>query len=154
MTRRAHKATRSPVERWPLSSNVSIMGVTHLWDVRVFIYITRIFSFVTHSQVLQPAGRSRSFKNLVVSDGFESNASGRRAYRIGVDCSLWYQQVQTTKGHNKGENPLLRGLFFKVTALAQLPLVPVFVFDGRNRPKTKRGRCVSRFIQTCGFLSS
>ena len=77
-----------------------------------------------------------------MSEGFESNASGRRGYRLGIDCSLWYQQVAKAGGNDKGENPLVRGLFFKINALAQLPVIPLFVFDGRDRPKEKRGRYV------------
>ena len=43
-------------------------------------------------------------------DGFESNSSGKRAYRVGIDASLWYKHAAYSKG---GENPELRLLFFR-----------------------------------------
>ncbi|KAH8119353.1 hypothetical protein DFH11DRAFT_440862 [Phellopilus nigrolimitatus] len=94
------------------------MGVSGLWDI------------------LAPAGKSRSLAHLAVVDGFESNNSKRRAYRVGIDASIWYKHATYSK---EGENPELRLLFFRVKELAKLPLLPLFVFDGRNRPKTKRG---------------
>ncbi|KAF8170205.1 hypothetical protein K438DRAFT_1982730 [Mycena galopus ATCC 62051] len=42
-------------------------------------------------------------------------------------------------GPELGDNPALRTLFFRLCTLAQWPLIPLFVFDGRNRPKVKRG---------------
>lgn len=56
--------------------------------------------------------------------------------RVGIDASLWYQHAQFAKG---GENPELRLLFFRVLNLLELPIIPLFVFDGRERPKMKRG---------------
>ncbi|KZT19716.1 PIN domain-like protein, partial [Neolentinus lepideus HHB14362 ss-1] len=94
------------------------MGVQGLWEV------------------LQPAGQSRSLRHLAVVDGLEKNASEKRAYRIGVDASLWFQHSYSSKG---GENPQLRLLFFRLARLSELPLIPLFVFDGRERPKVKRG---------------
>lgn len=42
--------------------------------------------------------------------------------------------------HSKGgENPELRLLFFRLCSLARLPFLPLFVFDGDQRPKVKRG---------------
>ncbi|PCH43505.1 hypothetical protein WOLCODRAFT_144540 [Wolfiporia cocos MD-104 SS10] len=86
--------------------------------------------------ILSKAGQSRSLAYLAVVDGFEKNESGRRAYRIGIDASLWYQHAEYSKG---GANPEIRTLFFRLRSLAELPLIPLFVFDGRERPKTKRG---------------
>ncbi|KAL5485173.1 hypothetical protein ACEPAI_7815 [Sanghuangporus weigelae] len=62
--------------------------------------------------ILAPAGRSRSLAKLTI-DAFETYSKG-------------------------GENPELRLLFFR--SLIRLPLLPLFVFDGRwDRPKMKRG---------------
>ncbi|KAI0063521.1 hypothetical protein BV25DRAFT_1837513 [Artomyces pyxidatus] len=100
------------------------MGVSGLWDLS------------SHPQILHPAGQSRSLDHLAVVDGFESNKSGKRAYRVGIDASLWYAHAVFSKG---GENPELRMLFFRLRNLAELPVLPLFVFDGRERPQVKRG---------------
>ncbi|KAH7919230.1 hypothetical protein BV22DRAFT_1133985 [Leucogyrophana mollusca] len=94
------------------------MGVRGLWDI------------------INKAGQSRSLANLVVIDGFEKNTSGRRAFRVGIDASIWYHRASFSKG---GENPELRLLFFRLRSLAELPLLLLFIFDGRERPKVKRG---------------
>ncbi|KIJ67586.1 hypothetical protein HYDPIDRAFT_26013 [Hydnomerulius pinastri MD-312] len=94
------------------------MGVQGLWEV------------------VNKAGQSRSLANLAVIEGFERNNSGKRALRVGVDASIWYQHASFSRG---GENPELRLLFFRLRSLAELPLLPLFVFDGRERPKMKRG---------------
>ncbi|TDL24180.1 PIN domain-like protein [Rickenella mellea] len=94
------------------------MGVLGLWDI------------------ITLSGQSRSLTHLAVVDGFDSNASSKRAYRVGIDASIWYKHAAFSKG---GENPELRLLFFRAVKLAELPLLPLFVFDGRERPKVKRG---------------
>ncbi|KAG2036965.1 PIN domain-like protein, partial [Suillus americanus] len=94
------------------------MGVQGLWEV------------------VNKAGQSRSLSNLAVKEGFEKNHSGIRAFRIGIDASIWYQHCVHSKG---GENPELRLLFFRLCSLARLPFLPLFVFDGDGRPKIKRG---------------
>ena len=54
-------------------------------------------------------------------------------------------QAQTTINHSKGpgtqmgENPVLRVLFFRLCRLLALPIIPIFVFDGTDRPAEKRG---------------
>ncbi|CAA7259251.1 unnamed protein product [Cyclocybe aegerita] len=93
------------------------MGVPGLWDV------------------LNKVGKSTSLAHLAVVEGFESNRSGRRAYRIGIDVSIWFHHASFSK---EGENCRLRNLFFRLKFLASLPLIPLFVFDGRQRPKVKR----------------
>ena len=43
------------------------------------------------------------------------------------------------RGTRAGENPALRILFYRLCRLLTLPIIPVFVFDGPDRPKVKRG---------------
>ena len=38
-----------------------------------------------------------------------------------------------------GENPELRVLFYRLSNLLKMSVIPVFVFDGPNRPSIKRG---------------
>ncbi|THH33505.1 hypothetical protein EUX98_g629 [Antrodiella citrinella] len=94
------------------------MGVQGLWEV------------------IGPAGKSRSLANLAVVEGFEGNASGRRAFKLGIDASLWYQHASACKG---GVNPEIRLLYFRLLNLMELPILPLFMFDGRERPRVKRG---------------
>lgn len=88
-------------------------------------------------KVLQEAGHSRSFANLAVVDGFERNISGRRAHRVGIDASIWFFHAENST--DAGNNPELRLLFFRLCKISRLPILPLFVFDGRMRPKVKRG---------------
>ncbi|KAF8972940.1 PIN domain-like protein [Flammula alnicola] len=100
------------------------MGVPGLWDV------------------LNKVGKSTSMAKLAAIDGFEQNVRKvkiiclRRAYRIGIDVSIWFHHAYYSK---EGENPELRGLFFRLAALAKMSIIPLFVFDGRQRPSIKRG---------------
>lgn len=48
----------------------------------------------------------------------------RRGYRIGIDVSIWFHHAAFSKG---GENPELRGLFFKLVFLGVSKL-PDFLF--------------------------
>jgi Holliday junction resolvase YEN1 len=57
-------------------------------------------------------------------------------------CSIWFTQAQFSfrTGHAQaGENPELRSLFYKLASLLKLPIMPIFVFDGPDRPSVKRG---------------
>ncbi|KAK5044856.1 hypothetical protein LTR84_010394 [Exophiala bonariae] len=66
----------------------------------------------------------------------------RRPYRIAIDAAIWNFQNQAGQG---GKNPALRTLFYRLLKLLALPIQPVFVFDGKNKPLTKRGKTVSRY---------
>jgi Holliday junction resolvase YEN1 len=87
------------------------------------------------SQILNKAGQSVSIAHLAVVQGFEQNHSGRfvsaqslkrhinqcpsnrRAYRIGIDVSIWFHHAVFSKG---GENPELRNLFFRLLFLGEI----------------------------------
>jgi Holliday junction resolvase YEN1 len=87
---------------------------------------------------------------VAIKEGFEKNSSGRRAYRIGIDASLWITHSmhmemtgKNAKKHGEqkdfGTNSTLRTLLWKVARLLRLPVILLFVLDGRQRPKVKRG---------------
>ncbi|GLB37248.1 putative xeroderma pigmentosum G N-region [Lyophyllum shimeji] len=94
------------------------MGVSGLWEF------------------VKDTGEYRALAHLAVVEGFEKNKSSKRAYRIGIDVSIWYKHAMYSK---EGENPQLRLMFFRLRQLSELPILPLFVFDGRQRPKVKRG---------------
>lgn len=70
-------------------------------------------------------------------DGFVANPEGKRGFRIGIDASIWFFHAAYGR---EGENPELRTLFFRCCRLLQMPLLPLFVFDGPKRPSIKRGK--------------
>ncbi|RMJ24525.1 XPG I-region [Aspergillus sp. HF37] len=63
-----------------------------------------------------------------------------RPIRIAVDISIWLFQVQAGKG---GTNPELRTLFYRLLKFLALPVHPLFVYDGKEKPPFKRGKAVS-----------
>ncbi|KAJ5404653.1 hypothetical protein N7465_005937 [Penicillium sp. CMV-2018d] len=63
-----------------------------------------------------------------------------RPIRIAVDISIWLFQVQAGRG---GRNPELRTLFYRLLKLLALPVHPLFVYDGRQKPAFKRGKAIS-----------
>jgi holliday junction resolvase GEN1/YEN1 len=72
-------------------------------------------------------------------------------------------KVRLGLGTQAGENPALRVLFYRLCRILTLPIVPIFVFDGPDRPKLKRGINVKttkphwlstplkKFIEAFGF---
>jgi holliday junction resolvase YEN1 len=77
-------------------------------------------------------------------------------------------QAQTAINYLKGlgtqieENPILQVLFFRLCCLLTLPVIPIFVFDGPDRPVEKQGIRVEKqphwlterfeaFIEAFGF---
>ena len=91
-------------------------------------------------QEIKETGLTKTLYNIAVAEGFEQNPGNRRAYRVGIDISIWFFQINITPG---GENPALRTFFFRLSRLLSIPVLPVFVYDGPNRPKFKRNNKVS-----------
>jgi Holliday junction resolvase YEN1 len=72
-----------------------------------------------------------------------SSSSSQHTLRIGIDISSWLFHAQKSIG---GYNPQLRLLFYRLCRLLAVPDVhPVFVFDGPQRPKEKRGKVVQKY---------
>lgn len=63
-----------------------------------------------------------------------------RPIRVAVDISIWLFQIQAGRG---GTNPELRTLFYRLLKVLALPVHPLFVYDGREKPPFKRGKAVS-----------
>ncbi|KAL3466160.1 hypothetical protein BJX64DRAFT_22949 [Aspergillus heterothallicus] len=63
-----------------------------------------------------------------------------RPIRVAVDISIWLFQVQAGRG---GKNPELRTLFYRLLKILALPIHPLFIYDGKNKPPFKRGKAVS-----------
>ncbi|KAF8415409.1 PIN domain-like protein [Terfezia claveryi] len=57
--------------------------------------------------------------------------------RIAIDVSIWSFQAQAAQG---GTNPALRTLYYRLSRLLTLPILPIFIFDGPARPQFKRHR--------------
>ncbi|BEI85866.1 hypothetical protein CcaverHIS002_0601530 [Cutaneotrichosporon cavernicola] len=98
------------------------MGVPGLWDL------------------VRPAA-VRTSLHALSRDAFLANKNGLRALTIGVDASIWIFHAQTNRN---GANAFLRTIFYKIAALLQHPVLPVFVFDGPKKPSMKRGHRVMR----------
>ena len=60
-----------------------------------------------------------------------------RPLRLAIDIAIWQFQVQAARG---GANPAIRTLFYRLVRLLSLPIRPVFVFDGPNKPIFKRNK--------------
>lgn len=66
--------------------------------------------------------------------------SPHRALRLGIDASLWmFHTIKFRQLENTGAEPELRTLLYRLSNLFSLPILPVFVFDGPERPRSKRG---------------
>lgn len=59
-----------------------------------------------------------------------------------MDAPIWcfHASKQTTQA---GSHPGLRTLYYKILKLLQNPITPLFVFDGPDKPKFKRGKRVT-----------
>nr|GAT49008.1 predicted protein [Mycena chlorophos] len=98
------------------SSTLTTMGIPGLW------------------KTLEPVAQQISLPSYAVSTGFSGNANGKRALLLGIDASPLMYRAEATPG-----SPITR-LYAWVERFAGTPIVPVFVFDGDDRPGWKNGR--------------
>ncbi|KDN37084.1 hypothetical protein RSAG8_10359, partial [Rhizoctonia solani AG-8 WAC10335] len=96
------------------------MGVPGLWDI------------------IRHTGKSEALTQLALG-GFRRDQTPR-ALRIGIDASIWFFHAAYGR---EGENPELRTLFFRLARLANYTFCPLFVFDGPQRPRNKRGKTIN-----------
>lgn len=80
------------------------MGIKGLWQVSEKHFFST-FEFAQDSfQHLPETAKDESLMELAVKRGFEANLQGLRAYRIGIDVSLWFFHAQKVAGQtNNGE---------------------------------------------------
>ncbi|KAF8199328.1 PIN domain-like protein [Mycena galopus ATCC 62051] len=81
-----------------------------------------------------------SLPNLAVGTGFIGNATALRGFRLGIDASGWMYRACCLHGNT--ESPELVALFSRCSRLFRLPFIPIFVFDGPERPRVKRGKVI------------
>ncbi|KAF8188688.1 PIN domain-like protein [Pholiota molesta] len=104
------------------------MGIRGLWNV------------------ISAASQKRMLTQIAVSEGFDQQRRQERCLILGIDASIWMNQAQKAVGRGTGtragENSAVRVLFYRLCRLLTLPIIPVFVFDGPDRPSKKRGKRV------------
>ncbi|KAF8969668.1 PIN domain-like protein [Flammula alnicola] len=96
-------------------------------------------------QALSAASQTRTLTQIAVTEGFERKRHLEQCLYVGIDSSIWMNEAQLAinvrpgRGTRAGENPAVRVLFYRLCRLLTLPIIPIFVFDGPDRPKVKRG---------------
>ncbi|KAF9033440.1 PIN domain-like protein [Hymenopellis radicata] len=94
--------------------------------------------------ILDKHAESTTLLEAALSLGFTPNAGGQRALRLGVDASIWLRQALASKYnvYRGGSKEVLRSLYRHCGRLFQLPIIPLFIFDGPDRAPMKRDRAV------------
>ncbi|KAL4860416.1 hypothetical protein BDV12DRAFT_205089 [Aspergillus spectabilis] len=69
-----------------------------------------------------------------------------RPIRIAIDIPIWLVQMKASCG---GKNPELRALFYRLLRILELPIHPLFVFDGTDKPPFKRGKAIQGQSYEC-----
>ncbi|WFD04742.1 hypothetical protein MVES1_000066 [Malassezia vespertilionis] len=99
-------------------------------------------------QELAGAAINRTLAEIAWDAWSKERVQDRQFLRLGIDASLWLFHARKSRG---GKNPALRALFFRLARLLALPITPVFVLDGKERPRIKRDTLVhtgAHVIQT------
>ncbi|KAL1746854.1 PIN domain-like protein [Schizophyllum fasciatum] len=115
-------------------------------------------------KIIEPIRTSRTHAELCVHEGYL--AQPHRALVIGVDAeglvSAVKAKLQVARHVQTGRNAALKTLFYILCHFGRIPATLVFVFDGPNKPKFKRGKKVvhhelllidffKQFIDAFGF---
>ncbi|KAF9541910.1 PIN domain-like protein [Agrocybe pediades] len=109
---------------------------------------------------------------IATREGYMEKRHNTGTVNVGVDASTWFYAAQGafSSAHRRnahaqvGANPELRCLVYRLAWLSRSGVNAVFVFDGPNRPKMKRGKAVRAmphwlteafqdFISAYGFYS-
>ncbi|KIK80484.1 hypothetical protein PAXRUDRAFT_115651, partial [Paxillus rubicundulus Ve08.2h10] len=99
-------------------------------------------------QIISPACEIQPLREFAVVEGFRRGAelgSEPVLMRIGVDGSMWMHEACAVFQHNHagaGPSPELQMLFYCLAGLHKAACHAHFVFDGKDRPATKRGKRV------------
>ncbi|KAF4619278.1 hypothetical protein D9613_004727 [Agrocybe pediades] len=95
----------------------------------------------------EDASRVVSLVELATREGHQANRHGTGAITLAVDARSWMCAAQAIfisllRPDADHENVELRGLFYRLAWLSRSGVNAVFVFDGPDRLKIKRGRPV------------
>src|SRR5579862_7645789 len=64
--------------------------------------------------------------------------------RLAIDASVWSFQIQNGQA---GSHPALRTFYYRLCRLLQANVLPVFVFNGPDKPPFKRNQRTSGYIR-------
>lgn len=68
----------------------------------------------------------------------------RSSFRIGREPRIAFTFLSSVENLSLTRNMIVGSWPTGVANLARLPFLPIFVFDGRNRPKMKRGSKIGK----------
>ncbi|KAJ6533689.1 PIN domain-like protein [Mycena capillaripes] len=122
-----------------LSSSRTLDLVVMLDHFETLLYLTTM-GIDGLWKALEAVEQKVSLHNLAVGTGFIANTTGARGFRVGIDASGW--MYRACNRHGITESPQLVALFARCSRLFRLPFIPIFVFDGPERPDIKRGKVI------------
>ncbi|KAL0570925.1 hypothetical protein V5O48_011040 [Marasmius crinis-equi] len=106
-----------------------------------------------------------TLKELAVEEGFRKNHRKQRCLTLGVDANNMLDTIQAASQKRVHSVSAAESFFTLLCKLLQTPTALIFVFDGPNRPRFKRGvevktrgssfyRLAKVMIGTFGFYSA
>ncbi|KAK7034094.1 PIN domain-like protein [Favolaschia claudopus] len=113
------------------SSLTTTMGIIGFWPL-------------IETQRIKAAEETHNYLQFTVEECFRNGVQERPPLVMGI-ASIWdFQATATSKfgTTQAGPNPALRTLYYKLAALLDWPILPLFIVDGPERPDIKRGRRV------------
>ncbi|KAH6876920.1 PIN domain-like protein, partial [Coprinopsis sp. MPI-PUGE-AT-0042] len=91
-------------------------------------------------QTIRPCGTVKSLAEISISNMARAGGDGSPGFRLGIDASLWLAHMQYSKASKgTGKDITLRNFFFRCAKLSRSFFLPLFVFDGEEKPLIKRG---------------